>query len=288
MPDITVVDSGFGGFDIAATLDEIVTTVDDQQIEKLSLYYVNAAPSDACGYNQMACHDEKARVFSSVLQNINEKITPKAIYIACNTLSALMQNLPRQKTAVHGIVDVGVKQLLGFSHHQPQNKIVLFATETTVDSGIYLQQMAAMGGDPGGLIAIAAPNLATTISNDPAGDKVLASIESLVAKHGSRLPPPPAHIALFLGCTHYGYRASLFRQVFAQRGYRVTLLNPNDAFAQLISQQLGEQVYRFSAHFFSRYMLPVQELTTISRLVQPRSVKVSRAILDYTLDVDFF
>jgi glutamate racemase/ribosomal protein S18 acetylase RimI-like enzyme len=282
---LVLIDSGFGGLNVAAALQETLAD-STHPTYPLPLYYVNASPSDERGYNQMSSQEEKIEVFFSVLREIQKKFMPQAIYIACNTLSVLVPQLPKEITqncTLLGIIESGVSQMLHFQQRYPHSKILLFATETTIESGIYPAKLAEMGGDLERMISIPAPNLATTISNDQSGHQVASLIHRLVDQNIDQLPLDGNGIGLFLGCTHYGYRTELFKEAFKRYGIKTHILDPNRAFSQEILQHAGIKISPSSMHFFSPYALPQSEVVNISSLLKKRSPLLSEAVLNYHL-----
>jgi glutamate racemase/ribosomal protein S18 acetylase RimI-like enzyme len=287
---LMVIDSGFGGLNVAASLQQ---TLEGNEVPKspLPLYYVNASPSDERGYNQMSTQEEKLEVFANVLRHLQHTFSPKAIYIACNTLSVLLAHLPneiRQSCSLEGIIDSGVSQMIHFQQAHNNSSIFLFATETTLESGIYLNKLAEMGGDSESIISVPAPNLATTISNDQSGHEVSSLIDRLVDCHIHKLPKENQSVGLFLGCTHYGYRAMLFQKSFERYGITTHILDPNHAFAQSIIEHSGVQTAPSSVNFLSSYALPQAELLNISMLLAPQSPVLAEAVQHYNLEKNLF
>lgn len=279
MPDrtkIVIVDSGFGGLNLAATLEAKMPTRGNGPI--LDVQYVNIAPSNARGYNQMETLAEKLRVFGLALLQIEELLRPTAIYVACNTLSALLSEvLPRLSlgSEVYGIVSCGAELLEAAVTKRAAEKIFLFATETTIESGIYQASLAAKGISSERIVPCAAPGLATLISNDPVGDQVECRIKELFPAY----EPNDQEVGLFLGCTHYGFRSDRFAKVAGSLGLKCRLFDPTSAMA---CQVLAHYPYhRLSAKipFWGYYVPPQQEITTISGLLAKSAPLLAHSIL---------
>lgn len=283
---IVLIDSGFGGLNVGASLQQIAQSYESSSTPQ-HLYYINASPSNERGYNQMSTQEEQLEVFGSVLKAIQAQLMPQAIYIACNTLSVLLPFLPKELThenSIIGIIESGVLQMVDFQKQNPESPIVLLATETTIRSGIYLEKVAKMGADRSRILSIAAPNLATTISNDQTGKEVASLIEKLIEPHIEELAKSFHKVGVFLGCTHYGYRTELFVKAFERYGVATQILDPNFAFAHKIAKHANIQTSFSKVYFFSRYALPQSELANISAMLHKRVPLLSKAVLDYKLD----
>ncbi|MEC9171065.1 MAG: hypothetical protein VYC97_00565, partial [SAR324 cluster bacterium] len=75
---------------------------------------------------------------------------------------------------------------------------------------------------------------------------------------------------VFLGCTHYSFRAALFVEAFSELGFpRVTLLDPVPASAMSLAQDqfFSEGTNGIRIEFISPYRLPEVEQKTIATLL---------------------
>lgn len=279
MPDrtkIVIVDSGFGGLNLAANLETEMPTSGKGPI--LHVDYVNIAPSDARGYNQMETQAEKLRVFGLALLQIEQLLRPTAIYVACNTLSALLTEvLPRLslRSQVYGIIACGADLLEAAVTKRAVAKIFLFATETTIESGIYQASLRAKGISSEKVVPCAAPGLATLISNDPEGDQVECRIKEVFPAY----EPNDQEVGLFLGCTHYGFRSDRFEKVAGSLGLKGRLLDPTSEMAREVLAHYPHHRLSSKIPFWGYYVPPQQEITTISGLLPKSAPLLAHSIL---------
>ena len=85
---------------------------------------------------------------------------------------------------------------------------------------------------------------------------------------------------VFLGCTHYSFRAALFVEAFSELGFpRVTLLDPVPASALSLAQDpfCFEGTGRIRIEFISPYRLPDVEQKTIATLLDQISPTTAEA-----------
>jgi len=228
------------------------------------LTFANAAPANDYGYNSMPTREAKVETFERFLRNVTERYSPDMIYIACNTLSVLFPSMK-------GIVETGVGLLLSELQRDPRSVAMIFATQTTTDSGTYPRHLQERGIDPSRIITQACPGLADVISEDREGSKARAEIERWVATAVAKLPDRDAPIVACLACTHYGYRKDLFADAL---GSRAVVINPNEsAVGDLFPS--GGSSHDVTVDFVTRYALPeatVETLTWLLRDISPRTV----------------
>jgi glutamate racemase len=198
---ILITDSGVGGVSVVAYAERFVRT--HGFTEPVQLTFANAAPANDYGYNSMPSREAKIETFDRFLRNVTERYSPDMIYIACNTLSVLF---PFMK----GIVETGVALLLRELQRDPRSVAMIFATQTTTDSGTYPRHLQERGIDASRIVTQACPGLADIISEDREGTKARAEIEKWVAIAMEKLPSRDLPIVACLACTHYGYRKELF------------------------------------------------------------------------------
>ncbi|MDP6765477.1 MAG: hypothetical protein QF691_05480, partial [SAR324 cluster bacterium] len=91
---------------------------------------------------------------------------------------------------------------------------------------------------------------------------------------------PHQHPNVFLGCTHYSFRADLFVEAFSDLGFpRVTLLDPVPASALSLAQDhfFPEGTDGIRIEFISPYRLPDVEQKTIATLLDQISPMTAEA-----------
>lgn len=258
---ILITDSGVGGVSVVAYAERFVR--EHGFTEPVQLTFANAAPANDYGYNSMPTREAKIETFERFLRNVTERYAPDKIYIACNTLSVLFPHL-------QGIVDTGVALLLSGLQRDPRSVAMIFATQTTIDSGAYPRHLQERGIDPSRIVSQACPGLADTISEDREGTKARAEIEKWVAVAMQKMPSPDIPIIACLACTHYGYRKDLFAAALGN----AIVINPNESAVGDLFDRTGAS-HDVTVDFITRYALPqttVDTLTWLLRDISPRTV----------------
>lgn len=291
---LVITDSGLGGLSVCAQLMYLLENHAQSGLsnfppDNLKITYVNAVPSNDRGYNNMSGRTEQIETFDKIIRNTIHLISPDNIFVACGTLSVLLEQmlLPEEKSVkIEGIVPLGVRILLERLKIKPRSPALIFGTRTTISNKTFQKELLRNGISEKQIIAQACPDLANEISNDPEGSKVNKSIQHWVKKALLQLPEKTSdQLIVFLGCTHYGYRENLFHHAFVQEGYsNITLLNPNHAAAEKLKKSVMnvEQSYpsvknNFSIEFVTPYEIPQQEKITLNKLLNPISPETSKA-----------
>ena len=117
---IVITDSGLGGLSVCAQLINLLkdfSVLENSGIPKcdIKITYVNAVPSNDKGYNKMSGKKEQIETFENIIRNIVRLISPDSIFVACGTLSVLLNQLasPNDKPVkIEGIVNIGIQLLL--------------------------------------------------------------------------------------------------------------------------------------------------------------------------------
>ncbi len=274
---ILITDSGVGGVSVVAYAERFVRT--NGFTEPVHLTFANAAPANDYGYNSMPSRAAKIETFERFLRNVTERYAPDKIYIACNTLSVLFPQL-------EGIVDTGVALLLEELQRDPRSVAMIFATQTTTDSGVYPRRLQERGIDASRIVSQACPGLADVISEDREGTKARAEIEKWVGIAMEKMPLRDVPIVACLACTHYGYR----KDVFAEALGRATVINPNEsAVGDLFEASgLGPRASEVTVDFVTRYVLPQATVDTLTWLLTPVSPKAVEAMQHFKHVPDLF
>src|SRR5687768_123521 len=179
---ILITDSGVGGLSVCAYAERFVRT--HGFAEPVRLTFANAAPENDYGYNSMPSREVKIETFDRFLTNVTERYAPDFIYVACNTLSVLLPDTPYFQSAaipVKGIVETGVDLVLRELEDDRQCVAMIFATQTTIDSGAYPRLLEARGIEPSRIVSQACPGLADTISEDREGARTKSEIDRWVS-----------------------------------------------------------------------------------------------------------
>ncbi len=271
---IVVLDAGFGGLGVVAALDPTPERLPEPNAPTLSVHFINATPSNELGFNQLPDDSARLATLAAALRRARAE-GPDGVFVACNTLSAL---LPALADPAPGIIEVGVDLLAEQLRAHPDEPVLLLGTETTVRNEAHRRGLDRLGLDTSRLEAVACPHLETCISRDPDGEAVQRAATVFLQRGLERLGGrSPARIALFLGCTHYGYRGERFAAALRSLGPEPRILNPNRAFAQRIRASLPA-FEGLGVRFLSRYRPPPEELENVPRLLRPLSLATARAV----------
>jgi glutamate racemase len=245
---------------------------------EMKMVYLNAVPRDHYGYNDMTSAEERVRVFNSMLEKAEDRFQPEKIFVACGSLSALLDEVPyvdKHRQKVQGIGWIGRQLLMESIQEKPDAPVFVFATPVTISEGLYSATGLSGFQRPEVYIEQPCPGLANQISSKleeraifaeimECCQKALESAESDLKFNSHQNP------IVFLGCTHYSFRAALFVEAFAELGFpRVTLLDPVPASALSMAQDpfCSEGTDGIRIEFISPYRLPDVEQKTIATLL---------------------
>jgi glutamate racemase len=278
---ILITDSGVGGLSVVAYAERFLRAHGLR--EPIRLTFANAAPANDYGYNSMPSRDEKLATFDRFLRKMVERFAPDSIYIACNTLSVLLPDTPYLATApisVKGIVETAADLVLRELEGDPRSVAMIFATQTTIDTGMYPRLLRERGVDPSRIVSQACPGLADTISEDREGAKTGAEIRAWVAAALDKMQHAGAPVVACLACTHYGYRTDFFAAAFEQAGAEAVVVNPNEsAVGDIFGPQPEGPHHDAEVRFVTRYAIPdaaVEALTYFLSDISPRTVAAMR------------
>lgn len=284
---IAVTDSGVGGLSVCGALEAGLRRSGlNRDVE---LLYLNAAWEDEYAYNSMPSRAVKLEAFDLFLESVAERFAPELLFIACNSLSVLYPFTTfatGRRLPVTGIVEAGVQSMLDELEAAPDSAVVVLATPTTVEEGVYGRELRAAGVRPGRISEQACPGLADAISNDHSGGQASALLEEFLPAALSRLHGDFGAVILYLGCTHYGYQADLFRSSLRRFVSTVRVVNPNPAAADrvLSALQLGPGSGRLDVRVLSRYVIPERPLASLSHYLGQFAPATLAALLESELE----
>ncbi len=214
MPQVLIIDSGWGGLLITAS---VMT-----QLQNLNagacVQYVNLAPSHEQGYNQMPRHVQ-VQTFENALNAVAARYQPTRILLACNSLAALLPHVQLQfnQKIIWSVVEEGTKHIFPRLQENSDALAVFFSTETTANEGIYPSMLESFGITEERVISIACQGLASCIS---AGDstKIKAKIDEAMQLTKQKMTGfnQSTHgqvIYGLLACTHYAAVKPFFEEV---------------------------------------------------------------------------
>lgn len=287
---ILITDSGVGGLSVVAYAEQFVRTHGFR--EPVRLTFANAAPANDYGYNSMPTREEKLATFDRFLHSVAERYAPDSIYIACNTLSVLLPDVPYFANApipVNGIVETAAGLMLRALEADPQSVTMIFGTQTTIDAGTYARLLVERGIDPSRIVSQACPGLADTISEDREGTKTRAEIRGWVGAAIEKMQRVGAPVVACLACTHYGYRKDLFAAAFDEAGLAATVVNPNELAVDDIFGQRSEGPHRdVEVSFVTRYPIPAATVEALTYFLDPISPRTVAAMQNFEHRPDLF
>jgi len=297
MPKIVITDSGLGGLSIAAEYYEWIKATPDLYAK---LIFVNALPAAGKGYNTMPTRQRKIEIFNRFLYGTHTKFRPDLMAIACNTLSVLAPATDyylRYPSKIMEIVETGLKPFLQTYHPHPESTIIIFGTRTTIDSQSHYKYLVKAGLPADSIIAQSCPQLAAEIEKDPHSSQTLQIIEKSVSEALSRLKSIRRKTYVYLACTHYGYVAQKFAEVFRTKNIpNVEVVNPNQNMIRALQDDLQsrersgreDRRERLSIKVVSKAHIIPQELRSINRLIHPLSEDTAAALKNYQRQPDLF
>lgn len=292
---LVITDSGLGGLSVCAKLLQLLSEPaganhPNYPADDLQITYINAVPSNNRGYNSMSGKAEQLKTFEIILRNTEKIFSPHHIFVACGTLSVLLDDLEipsKNAVKIEGILQIGVKMLLSSLLNDAQSSAIIFGTPTMINAKTFQNELFKNGVEEIRIISQGCPDLATQISNDPDSSFVEERIRHWVQKAMLKLPEKYIDtLLIFLACTHYGYRQDLFQKAFNEEGFfNMTLLNPNLAAAENLVKTVSNNLNpssteskAFSVEFVTPYAIPEQEIITLTQLLSPISPATADAL----------
>jgi glutamate racemase len=290
---IVVTDSGLGGLSILA--DAVERSKQWKNFKKVNFIYFNSLFSNEGGYNTLETHQEKVSIFDSALNSLENKCNPDLILIGCNTLSTIYDDTVfsnKTKTPVRGIIEAGVNVAYDALKAHPESKIILFATQTTVDQNTHKDHLLKKGFLSERIMYQACPELAKYIEEDYKGEETDMLICAYVDEALQKIGDPKARLLVSFNCTHYGYSIDLWKNAFQNQGTEpIAFLNPNPKMNDFLFRPQHQDRFKH-AEISVRIMSMVEigkkkigSLETILSKVSPQTVK---ALHEYQWDEDMF
>lgn len=286
---ILITDSGVGGLSVVAYAERFVRTHGAR--EPVRLTFANAAPANDSGYNAMRTRQEKLDTFDRFLRNVTERFAPDSIYVACNTLSVLMPDTPycmQPPVPVRGIVETAASQLLRQLDGDARRVAMIFATQTTIDTGTYERILTDRGIDASRIVSQACPGLADTISEDREGTKTRTEIASWADTAIAKMHDRSAAVVASLNCTHYGYRRDVFAEVLAERGIEASVINPNERAVDDLFDNAGGTHREVSVRLVTRYAIPQTTIGALTYFLEEISPRTVAALREFEHQPDLF
>jgi len=217
---VAMFDSGVGGLTV---LHECLVALPQED-------YIYLGDTDWFPYGPRDPDELRARI-----RLITEKLLErgvKLVVIACNTATAVGEDLVREVAAEHGVevVPVVAPQAEIAAAITDNARVGVLATTNTVESGAYRRALEAEGRGLD-VIEVAAPRLAPFIQEGSLFDE-----ETMEMARGYCAPLREAGVdTLILGCTHYPLVAPMLQRIL---GRNVRLVSGGHAVAAAIQRTL--------------------------------------------------
>lgn len=288
---IGITDSGVGGLSVCAEIEAGLRRNPVQA--DVEILYLNAALQDDYSYNSMSTRREKLEAFNCFLRNVSANFQPDMLFIACNTLSVLFQDPyfeNHRDIPIGGIVDTATAAAVTALQENTDSHIIVFATPTTIGEGTYGRRLIEAGIPAGRMAQQACPDLPDAISNDFTGTLATELLQEFIPAALEQFHEKPAHVTALLGCTHYGYQARLFEKLLLERVAEVRVLNPNQAAAHTILDQVesppGDGAV--DIRFITPYAIPEKPLQSLSHYLGEYAPATVAALHDFVCDPDLY
>ena len=290
---IIITDSGFGGLSVHAKLDRTLKKL--KNIGDIELVFFNSYAGIGYGYNELNDIEEKLKVFNSALTGIT-KLKPDIILIACNTLSILYPKTiysKESKIPVLGIVNSGVEQVLESVNISDNYFIIIFGTETTINSKIYQNMIVEQGFSNEKIIAQGCKNLESEIQINPSGEKVKELITKYVNKVAERIQDKRFEkIVLVLACTHYGFSEKIFKEKLKNKfNQDIIILNPNEKIVNKTlnfitsEKRIGTKI---TNKVYSKNEYSEEQIRNLADLIEKDSPSLREALLKINYSANLF
>ena len=217
---IGVFDSGFGGLSVLKELKRIMPNEN----------YVYFGDTKRIPYGSK--NKETIQKYSyEVVEFLIEKNT-KAIVLACNSVTANAMEFLKKKfdIPIIGIIESGVK---GALKETDNNKILVLATEATINSNVYENTIKKLNGDIT-VYSKACPKFVPLVEEGTDKGEELFSISK---KYYNDLKYHD-YDTIILGCTHYPHIINIISEVF---GREKKYIDPAIMLATEIQKKLNKE-----------------------------------------------
>ena len=286
---IGITDSGLGGLSVCAALERRLARASLAQ--DVELLYLNAALEDHYAYNSMPNDETRLSAFDAFLGIVRDRYRPDILFIACNSLSVLYGRTSFASAGdlqVEGIVDTVKQQAMKSIEARPGGHVVVFATPTTVDSGVYGRFLRGALGDSTRVVEQACPGLPDAIANDHSGEECRALLREFVPQALDQFEQAPEQVTAVLGCTHYAYQEPVFASELRRYVADVQMVNPNPLAADAIASRIIGQGDggRLTVRFLTRYTIPDLPMRSLPLYLGQSAPRTVTALLNFEQDVD--
>jgi len=281
---ILVTDSGLGGLSVVADIFKKLSLKSPYQ--KIELIFADALFDTNSGYNKLKTHQEKVDVFNQALLGFEKQFAPDIIFIACNTLSVLYKETLFSKQTmidVVGIVEDGVDIIFQKLTESDDSQVIIFATETTINSENHKKELIAKGIDKSHIYAKACPNLQSLVEKNPNGEDTKDLIDKYITEILTEIQET-SNLYISLNCTHYGYALPLWQEVFNSKNIQIKgILDPNNLMANRLYTHKKNVIFNpdISLKVVSKVIMPEENQNAMIQLFKNEVPALAKAIREY-------
>lgn len=291
---IALTDSGFGGLGIAAELYEYLKT--GHPAFPVEIIYVNGLPHERYGYNSIPEIEDKVNTFGSLLKNIENRLNPDLIVIACNTLSVLFVKTDIYKQFTDKTVDIlkfGTATVLQRYKNETDILLAIAGSETTINSRIHADFYQDYPSVFKTILPIACTELITAIERDSKSGNtkhlVTKCVRSVADEIGSN---DYSAVVLVLACTHFPYVEYLFRNALSRLSIKTFIQNPNINLLEYLKKLIPTAKYtkkqEITIQIISKTAIEYYRMQSIAALIESISENAVRALHNYQYNPGFY
>lgn len=268
---------------------------EEKAYKKGEIIFFNALFSSTGGYNSLSRREDKIQIFSSALENLEQKFKPDLIIIGCNTLSVLFPETPfahKSKTPMLTIVKPALEMMGEALRSHPEAWVIIYGTPTTINEGTYQRELVKRGFLAERIVTQACPELEIYIERGFDQEETEWLIQGYVEESLRKIPRSKAPIIASLNCTHYAYTLPFWKKALSSSEHElVALLNPNTKMIDfLFPPQLKNRFHSCEVRVkvVSMIPFPKEVIKSITRALNSVSPETSQALRHYELKPDLF
>ncbi|MHC4873509.1 MAG: aspartate/glutamate racemase family protein [Planctomycetota bacterium] len=285
---VAVLDSGFGGYSVAAHIPVLLSERNICGVSEIS--FVNIRPSIEKGFQDLSGTEERVEVLNKAMYTVNRNLKPDVIIMACNTLSVLLPDtefIKNKETPVIDIVECAAEMAINYLSENKDNYLLFLATPVTIDSEVYQKMLIEAGITKERFAMQGCEKLATAIDR---GESLTPFFDNMFTSWQKILKDNITEAGISLNCTHYGYAENQIKKHFEDNGVKVDkMLNPNPELGSIFINNIPQKKDSSSAALNVKSFAPVSEktLTAVAKLISPVNLEAAECIKDYKLVPDW-
>lgn len=212
---ILVTDSGIGGLSVANDLYRFF--LNNSYYKEVNIVYADSRINNI-GYNSLETTKEKIDLFSKKLFQLDKKIKPDIIFIACNTLSVILNQTDFYKKNKKPIIDILNCSLNLMQKALNENYgLFILGTKTTIEENFYKKTLINMGYDEKNIVNQLCPSLSKHIEQIHWNRLGMENnVHWLTNRIMEKKPNDFNDFAISFNCTHYYYAVKEFKKCFKE------------------------------------------------------------------------